>query len=178
MEDGALRIAVGQRVRSARTARGLSVGALARAAGIGKGSLSELENGARNPNLSTLYALANSLGLPVSHLLGERLGAEVGSPGITTRLLETRTDDQGTVEVYLLVLAPGPVHVSAAHGAHVVEHLLVTRGAARAGRAGAEADLETGASTTWTSDTEHTYTALNGHPAEAVLVIRTARHPD
>ncbi|ALL75593.1 XRE family transcriptional regulator [Pseudonocardia sp. EC080610-09] len=177
MEDAALRAAVGERLRSARTAHGLSVGALAARAGIGKGSLSELENGSRNPTLSTLYALANTLGLPVSHLLAETVGAEVGAPGIGTRLLETRTDDEGTVEVYLLTLRPGTVHVSAAHGPHVVEHLLVTRGTARAGRSGEEADLPTGTGTAWTSDVEHTYTALGEHPAEAVLVIRTGPHP-
>ncbi|WP_370588907.1 helix-turn-helix domain-containing protein [Pseudonocardia sp. C8] len=168
-----VRAAVGGRLRAARAARGLSVGALAARAGIGKGSLSELENGSRNPTLSTLYALANTLELPLSELLADRPGTEVASPGITARLLETTTGDEGTVEVYALTLSPGAVHVSAAHGPHVVEHLLVTRGAARAGPAGAETDLETGAGTAWTSDVEHTYRALGGRPASAVLVVRT-----
>jgi len=65
------------------------------------------------------------------------------------------------------------VHVSAGHGPHVVEHLLVTRGAARAGRAGAEAGLAAGAAATWTGDGEHGYRALGDRPADAVLVIRT-----
>lgn len=178
MED--LRTVVGGRLRAARSARGLSVGTLASRAGIGKGSLSEIENGARNPTLSTLYALANTLDLPLAELLADRPGAEVASPGITARLLENSTDDDGTVEVYALRLTPGRVHTSAAHGPGVVEHLLVTRGAARAGRAGAETDLTTGASTAWTSDVEHTYRALGERPADAVLVVRTARrraHP-
>lgn len=174
-----LRTVVGERLRAARSGQGLSVGALAARAGIGKGSLSEIENGARNPTLSTLYALANALGLPLARLLDDRPGAEVASPGITARLLESHTDDDGTVEVYALRLTPGAVHVSAAHGPHVVEHLLVTRGAARAGRAGAETDLVTGAGTAWTSDVEHTYRALGDRPADAVLVVRTqAAAPD
>ena len=49
-------IAVGARIRALRTERGLSLSALAAAAGIGKGSLSELETGRRNPTLDTLYA--------------------------------------------------------------------------------------------------------------------------
>ncbi|SFN11851.1 Transcriptional regulator, contains XRE-family HTH domain [Pseudonocardia ammonioxydans] len=172
-QDG-LRAAVGERLRRARVAHGLSVGALAARAGVGKGSLSEIEHGSRNPTLSTLYALANTLEVPLSELLADRPGTEVASPGITARLLESTTDAEGTVEVYALTLEPGAVHVSAAHGPHVVEHLLVTRGAARVGRAGAETDLTTGAGTAWTSDTEHTYRALDGRPAAAVLVVRTA----
>lgn len=66
MED--LAKLVGERLRAARRERGLSVGGLAEAAGIGKGSLSEVENGVRNPTLSTLYALAGALELPLSTL--------------------------------------------------------------------------------------------------------------
>lgn len=177
METDTLRIAVGERVRAARRAHRLSVGALATRAGIGKGSLSEIENGTRNPTLSTLYALANTLGLPLSRLLADEPGAELASPGITVRLLDSSTDGDGTVEVYLLTLAPGAVHVSAGHGPHVVEHLLVTRGAARAGRVGAEVDLDAGAAATWASDAEHSYRALGDRPAAAVLVIRSGAIP-
>ena len=54
--------AAGARVRALRTSAGLSLSALAAEAGIGKGSLSELESGRRNPTLDTLYALARPLG--------------------------------------------------------------------------------------------------------------------
>lgn len=177
VDDGALRTALGARVRAARTARGLSLGVLAERAGIGKGSLSEIENGGRNPTLSTLYALADTLAVPLSRLLAEHPGAELAGPGITVRLLETTTDDHGTVEVYALALVPGAVHVSPGHGPGVVEHLLVTRGAVRAGRSGHEADLGTGEATHWPADGEHTYAALAGEPAAAVLVIRTPPTP-
>ncbi|MFP5020305.1 helix-turn-helix domain-containing protein [Pseudonocardia phyllosphaerae] len=169
-----LRKAVGERLRAARGERGLSLGALATAAEVGKGSLSEIENGTRNPTLSTLYTLANALDLPLSQLLADRPGAEVASPGIVARLLETTTDDDGTVEVYALSLTPGATHVSAAHGPGVVEHLLVTRGAARVGRTGSEADLGVGQQVEWVSDVEHSYRALGDRTAEAVLVIRSA----
>ncbi|HLU53085.1 MAG TPA: helix-turn-helix transcriptional regulator, partial [Acidimicrobiia bacterium] len=45
---------VGARVRDLRKARGMSLGALAKATGVGKGTLSELESGRRNPTLATL----------------------------------------------------------------------------------------------------------------------------
>ena len=67
---------VGERLRAARQEHGLSLGALAEAAHVGKGSLSEIENGARNPTLGTLYALAGALGVPLATLhLPERRAA-------------------------------------------------------------------------------------------------------
>ena len=122
---------VGERLRAARHERGLSLAALAEAAGIGKGSLSEIENGARNPTLSTLYALADTLGVPLATLLAERAGARISSPGIEARLLDVSRDDGAIVEVYRLRLDPGARHRSAAHGPGVTEHLLVTAGRAR-----------------------------------------------
>ena len=98
---------VGERLRAARRERGLSVGALAETAGIGKGSLSEVENGVRNPTLSTLYALAGALGLPLSSLLADRPGARVSSPGVEALLLDVRESGGATVEVYRLVLDAG-----------------------------------------------------------------------
>ena len=117
---------VGERLRAARRERALSLGALAAAAGIGKGSLSEIENGVRNPTLSTLYALAGTLGVPLATLLADRTGARISSPGIEARLLDVSRDDGATVEVYRLRLEPGACHQSVAHGPGVTEHLLVT----------------------------------------------------
>ena len=163
---------IGERLRSARTARGWSVGTLAASAGVGKGSLSEIENGSRNPTLGTLYALANTLEMPLSWLLAEQAGAEVSSPGITARLIDTSTVADTTVEVYALRLSPGERHVSGAHGAGVTEHLLVVDGRVSAGTEGAEVDVGTGSSTSWVSDRTHTYRALDDRSADVVLVIR------
>ncbi len=93
---------MGERLRAERRERGLSVGALAEAAGVGKGSLSEIENGARNPTLSTLYALAGTLGVPLATLIADRAGARVTSPGVEARLLDVTHDGGQTVEVYRL----------------------------------------------------------------------------
>ncbi|WP_265523589.1 helix-turn-helix domain-containing protein [Oerskovia flava] len=163
---------VGERIRSLRAERAISLSALAAAAGIGKGSLSELEHGARNPTLATLYAVAGALQVPLSALLAERVGAEVASDGVSARLLDTRHHD-GTTEVYALHLDAGAHRRSPGHGPGVVEHLLVTRGAVRAGRTGQEVDVEVGGHTTWVSDGPHGYDALGGSPADAVLVIRS-----
>lgn len=171
MRSTELSALIGERLTSARAVRGLSLGALARAAGIGKGSLSEIEGGSRNPNLSTLYALAGALEVPMSWLLAERTGAEVSAPGIHTRLLATTQADDVTVEVFALRLDPGPPHRSEPHGAHVTEHLLVTRGRAEVGPLDAPAELGVGEALQWRADTRHGYRALGDAPAEAVLTM-------
>jgi transcriptional regulator with XRE-family HTH domain len=164
---------VGERLRAARRERGLSVGGLAEAAGVGKGSLSEIENGARNPTLSTLYSLAGALSMPLATLLAEQPGTTVASPGIQARLVDVSRDDGHTVEVYRLRLHPGTTHRSGPHGPGVTEHLLVTAGRARVGREGAEADIGPGESATWLSDVPHAYQALGDVLVQSVLVIRT-----
>lgn len=171
--DAELAAAIGARIRAARQQAGLSVSALAARAGIGKGSLSELENGTRNPTLSTLYALAGAVRVPLATLLVET-GSLVASPGIEARLLDARRHADGTtVEVYLLRLLPGQTHRSGAHGPGVTEHLLVTHGRARAGVVGHEQEVGVGMTAVWVSDAEHVYEALDGEPVEAVLTIRT-----
>jgi transcriptional regulator with XRE-family HTH domain len=166
---------VGERLRAARHERGLSLAALAETAGIGKGSLSEIENGARNPTLSTLYALADTLGVPLATLLADRAGARIYSPGIEARLLDVSRDDDGTVEVYRLRLDPGAAHRSAAHGPGVTEHLLVTGGRARVGRLGQQTEIGPGQSAQWLSDAAHGYAAVGADPVTSVLVIRSPR---
>lgn len=162
---------VGERVRALRAARNLSLSALAEASGVGKGSLSELENGTRNPTLATLYSIAGPLGVPLEALLADA-GAGADSDGVAVTLLEARREGAVVREVYALQLAPGAHRVSPPHGPGVVEHLLVTAGEARVGAADAERTLAVGHCHAWASDVEHTYA---GGPAGAsgVLTITT-----
>lgn len=173
-DPNAFAAAVGARLRATRNERGLSLGALAVRAEVGKGSLSEIENGSRNPTLATLYALANALDVPLATLLAEAPGSELSSPGITVRLLDTTHQSDGTtVETYLLDFSPGHQHRSGAHPPGVIEHLHLTQGRARVGPLAAPRDLAAGDSITWPADTDHGYEALDGRPARAVGVIRT-----
>ncbi|WP_235866012.1 helix-turn-helix domain-containing protein [Serinibacter arcticus] len=162
----------GARVREVRTSRGLSLSALAEAAGIGKGSLSELENGVRNPTLATLYALAAPLQVPLATLLADTPGATLDGDGVAVRLLDTRRSAVDVREVYLLDLAPDAVREATGHGAGVVEHVLVTAGDLEVGRSEATATVTSGGSHSWTSDAAHVYRA-GPAGAAAVLTIVT-----
>lgn len=157
--------AVGARVRALRSDRGLTLSALARAAGIGKASLSELEQGRRNPTLATLYAVARPLGVPLVALLGDAPGAvvtdprEPGAPGLVARLLHVDRDPGTTTEVYWIELPPGGRRDSVPHIAGAVEHVLVVRGSLVVTVDGVPTTLGPGEAHAWRADVPHGYAA-------------------
>lgn len=176
MNDGSPAALIGARIRAVRRERGLALGVLAAKAGIGKGSLSELENGTRNPNLSTLYAIVAALDVPMSTLLAERPGTGVSSPGIDTLLLDTQHRADGvTIETYRIHLDAGAEHLSEGHGRGVVEQLLVTTGRAAVGPWRGPIEVGEGELAEWEARGRHLYRALDDGPVEAVLVIRWTR---
>lgn len=168
-------IDLGARLRDLRIERDLSMSELARQAGVGKGSLSEIEAGRRNPTVETLYAICQPLGVPLTALLGEDPGADsVSEGGLRTVLLSVRHLPDCTVEVFRVEFPAGADHSSPGHGAGVTEHLTVVTGAMRVGPLGEERIVEAGETHTWLSDAPHRYTTVRG-PGEAVLVISTPR---
>ncbi|GAA2057085.1 helix-turn-helix domain-containing protein [Williamsia deligens] len=179
MDDDIARPAadVGRRVRELRVDRGLSLSELARRAGIGKGSLSEIEAGRRNPTIETLYALCGPMSVPMTALVGDEPAPPGHHPrtrggGMTSVTLDVRHLADHTVEVFRLEFEPGADHTSPAHGPGVVEHLTVVAGTVSAGPTGRLTTVPAGSSTSFRSDSTHRYRA-GDDPAEAVLVILT-----
>jgi transcriptional regulator with XRE-family HTH domain len=169
----------GRRIRRLRGERGLSLSELARRAGIGKATLSGLEQGTRNPTAGTLYAIAGQLGVPLAALLtapGAAPGAvpELHGDAITATLLEVFTDPGVSTELYRLRIRPGPAQTSPAHGPGVVEYLTVFSGTALVGPVAAPVVVRAGEHASWLSDGPHTYAALERAEVEASLLIR---HP-
>jgi transcriptional regulator with XRE-family HTH domain len=60
---------MGDRLRSARRGRGLSLRALADRVGISPSLISQVENGRAKPSVNTLYAMATELGVSLDDLL-------------------------------------------------------------------------------------------------------------
>ena len=173
MSTDSRRRTVGARIAAIRAQRGLSLSELARQAGIGKGSLSELEAGQRNPTLDTLYAVAGPLGVPLTALLGEESGTEGSGEHLRAQLLHVEHHDDGSVtEVFWLTVLPGGTRISPPHGPGVIEHVHVVTGELTAGRLGREEYATAGDSLRWVSDAEHSYRS-GDEPASAVLTIRS-----
>jgi transcriptional regulator with XRE-family HTH domain len=70
-------LVVGQALKAARNAKGLSMGDLARRSGVSQPFISQLERGLFSPSLSTLYRMAAVLDLPPSALLASGPNGEI-----------------------------------------------------------------------------------------------------
>jgi transcriptional regulator with XRE-family HTH domain len=65
-EKEAVSVDVGGRLRELRQERGMSMRALARASGLSANALSMIERGRTSPSVSTLYKLADAMGVPIT----------------------------------------------------------------------------------------------------------------
>ncbi len=66
----AVSIDVGARLRELREARNISMRGLATASGLSANALSMIERGKTSPSVSTLYKLADALGVPITAFFG------------------------------------------------------------------------------------------------------------
>jgi transcriptional regulator with XRE-family HTH domain len=176
-----LAVAVGARLRALRERHELSLGALAARSGLGKGTLSELESGLRNPTLETLFAVTTALGVPLSAALppGEtdapdRPAVVVGE-AIEAVLVDRFLDVLATTELYRVTIAAGRRQRSAPHGPGVTEHWIVYGGVLDLGPDDAQTTLAAGESTSFRGDVPHRYRAHAGADVTATLVVRYPR---
>ncbi len=98
-------VVLGQRLRHARRARGLTLAQLAEAVGSATSALSMIENGRREPKLSLLQAIAARLGVPVDELLRPDAPSRRASLEIA---LERAQRDPSYPNLGLPPLRPGP----------------------------------------------------------------------
>lgn len=166
---------VGSRVRELREAQGMSLSELARRSKIGKGTLSELESGRRNPTLETLYALTTSLKVPLSTALhGLGSPAKISGHAVDAVLVERFEADPAVTETYRVRIRSGTTQESAAHSPGTTEHLIVLAGTARVGGLTDPVLIGPGMHGSWAADVPHLYQAPTGD-VEALLVVRHPR---
>lgn len=60
---------LGKNLKRIRTKKGISQGDIARAIGMDKGFISNIENGKTNPTLATIAKLAKAVGISVGELM-------------------------------------------------------------------------------------------------------------
>ncbi|MEW6029554.1 MAG: helix-turn-helix domain-containing protein [Chloroflexota bacterium] len=68
----AISVNVGIRLRELREERGISMRGLAQKSGLSANALSMIERGKTSPSVSTLYKLADAMGLPITAFFGEQ----------------------------------------------------------------------------------------------------------
>lgn len=167
----------GSRLRQLRDARGVSLSELARLSGVGKGTISELENDRRGARLDTLFALTTALDAPLGALWPDRAGGDgppVAGASVSAVLLDRRALGPGLVEVYRATVSPGRQD-SAAHAAGVEETVTVISGRVVVGPADGGRELAEGESLRYPGDVPHRFEA-RGDPAHVVLLMHYPDH--
>lgn len=162
--------AIGRRLRDLREAKGVSLSALSRMAGVGKATMSGLETGTRNPTMETLWKVAAALEVPLTALLSSP--AVLPDVAVEGRLLESFADAGVTYELYRLVIAAGTSQVSPAHGPGVTEHLTIFTGVAEVGPEASPSMGGPGDHLVFSASTPHLYAARGAEDVQASLLIR------
>lgn len=158
-------------LRRERKRHGLSLTELARRAGIAKSTLSQLESGAGNPNVETLWALAVVLDVPFSRLVDPPTAiVRVVRAGEGPAIPSDHAPFTGTLlaacppgarrDLHVITGEPGAPREAHAHIRGTVEHLVVTTGRWRAGPADAPVELGPGDYACFPGDVPHVYRAL------------------
>ncbi|MFF7335296.1 helix-turn-helix domain-containing protein [Streptomyces sp. NPDC090306] len=169
---------LGARLKRLRAEQGCSLSELARRSGVGKGTVSELENDRRGARLDTLFALTTALRVPLGALLPDVPDgdtAPVVGDSVAATLLARWPSERQLVEVFRATLTPHRQD-SAAHAPGVLETVTVVSGRVRVGNTGDERELGEGESLRYRGDLPHRFTSL-GAPADVVLLMHYP-HPE
>lgn len=178
MSDESVRELLAANLRRARQERDLSLSELARLSKIGKATLSQLEAGAGNPTIETVFSLSRALEVPISDLLDQRRGngltvvraAEVDAlsgEGIDLRPLRTITTGDTVFEVY-----DQRVRARQDSLGHVgTEHTVVQAGRLAVRVDGQEVVLGPGDYVGFDARLPHGYSALD-EPVRSVLFLQ------
>lgn len=159
---------VAANLRQRRKGRGMSLDDLARASGVSRAALSQIETCKSNPTVGVLWKVAVGLGIPFAELIGApRAGAMVlrRSDAQVLRSSDGRLESRplapaGTsplVELYELRLAARGSHSSEAHAPGTTELLVVLSGQLKMHVGDDVYELGAGDSVSFAADRPHLY---------------------
>jgi transcriptional regulator with XRE-family HTH domain len=174
---------VGANLRRLRTKRGLSLERMARASGVSRAMLGQIELGHSTPTINVLWKISTALGLPFSALIAE--------PGVTrptvlraavARVLTSHDgafvsralfpfDQPREVEFYELRLGPASVEKADPHPPGTKENLVVVDGTLEMVIAGERHRLATGDAILFGADVPHEYWNHGDVPLRMYLVM-------
>ncbi|MEU4531476.1 helix-turn-helix domain-containing protein [Micromonospora ureilytica] len=172
---------LGDRLRDLRQQHSLTLRQLATAADVSPALLSQIENGATDPSLSTLRKLAQVFDTSIAELFSEPEAppVHVSRVGARTRLAappgqityERLTPGRGDLEVLQARLAPGDAS-SAEPWAHPsTECAIVVTGQVVAEIGGESYTLTAGESVTFDSRLAHLYRNASEQPAHLIIAV-------
>jgi transcriptional regulator with XRE-family HTH domain len=172
---------VGENLRRLRTQRGLSLERLARASGVSRAMLGQIELGQSAPTINVLWKIARALGVPFSTLITHRGAGTTHVLRATTAKRLTSADGRfvsralfpfdapRNVELYELRLAAGTTEQAEAHPPGTVENLVVASGSLEITIAEERHTLATGDAILFEADVPHSY--RNPGASETVMYL-------
>ncbi len=173
---------VGVRLRELRTAHNISMRGLATASGLSANALSMIERGKTSPSVSTLYKVADALGVPITVFFGDqttkqqvvmiRADQRVRIPFLRG-VWEGLGGEQftGRVEPFLLTLESGASSGphSMAHNGH--EFILCLRGQLEYQVEGKTYNLEPGDSLLFAAQLQHRWRNPGATVTNALILL-------
>ncbi len=173
---------VARNLRRVRTARGVSLSALARSSGVARATLYQMEAAQGNPTIDTLFAVSTALRVALSELVTDseppavqiiraKDGPQVAGSAVAARLIRRFDTGPRVLELYDLRIFPGGRTDAHAHPTGVLEHVLVSQGTLATGPPEHTAELEPGDYISFRADVPHHYRALSDEPVVAALLM-------
>jgi transcriptional regulator with XRE-family HTH domain len=177
---------LGERLKQARLARNVSLTALARASGLSKGFLSQVESGATNPSLGSLQRLASALSVSLSELLATEVPAPAITPFRRPRLVRrvtperdrsslTQTGAGPQAVVYVAHLLSGASLEAATPSFGEDAYAMVVSGEVQFSQPGTSLRLGQGDSLTFPLSQPYRLAARGGVRASVLLVLRSSK---
>ena len=173
---------VAENLRQRRKARGLSLDDLARASGVSRAALSQIETCKSNPTVGVLWKIAVGLGVPISELIGAPRSGAVVLRRQDAQLLRSADGKfesrplapagaSPLVELYELRLAARATHASEPHAPGTHELLVVLSGQLRMRVHDETYELAAGDSIAFAADRPHSYENPSGSEARYHNII-------
>lgn len=172
-------------LKAARTAKGLSLDAVAKLSGVSRSMVSQIERGESSPTVATLWNLTQALQVDFAGLLEDRAAPAIeviraeAAPviagrgvGVKIRILSP-AEAAGEHEVYDLEFAAGGALLSDPHSPGCREHLTVLDGSVTVVSGEDETLLRAGDTARYFADRPHQIRAETG-AARAILIVQNS----
>ena len=172
-------------LKDARTAKGLSLDAVARLSGVSRSMVSQIERGESSPTVATLWNLTQALQVDFAGLLDARknpvievIRAEAApviggrGQGVSIRILSP-AEAVGVHEVYDVTFGEGGKLISDPHGPGCREHLTLLNGCIEVTSGDESQRLNVGDTARYFADRPHRVEAVDG-PARAILIVQNS----
>jgi transcriptional regulator with XRE-family HTH domain len=178
---------VGANLKRFRSERGLSLEKLAKASGVSRAMLGQIELGQSTPTINVLWKIARALGVPFSALISqESAPGTMVLPAAKAKVLRSHDgsfssralfpmDRPRTVEFYELRLAPLAIEHADPHPPGTTENLVVSAGSVEITVGSDRRLLVPGDAILFEADVPHDYRNPGGSEAVMYLVMTYAQ---